>query len=76
MRTPQAVIDLEKRVRKEMEEGHKIGFGCWGVPEGVAYTFTRCEFYNKAREIGVITDEELSAIRNANALIWQRDLSD
>ncbi|HEU4649481.1 MAG TPA: hypothetical protein VFS33_10510 [Gemmatimonadales bacterium] len=70
------VMELEKRVGADMLAKHNIALGCWGVPDGATYTFTRAEFYRRAFELGVIDDVEYHRIRARNSLIWHRDLSD
>lgn len=70
------IAPLEARIRKDMLEKHNISEGCWGIPEGSQYTFTRSEFYNKALDLGVCTQEELNTIYRVLHSIWYRDLSD
>ena len=72
----QTILPLENRIKKDMLEQHNIAEGCWGIPEGAQYTFSRSEFYNKALKLGCCTQEEYNAIYRVLYTIWHRDLSD
>lgn len=69
-------LNLEKRVQADMLAQHNTAMGCWGVPDGAAYTFSRAEFFDKAKRLGVVSEDEYNQIRAANSGIWHRDLSD
>lgn len=70
------VRPIVERVQKDMLEQYNVSCGCWGVPDGAKWTFTRAEFYGKAYEYRLLNLEEFNRIHSYYGLVWQRDLSD
>lgn len=68
--------DRLREIEARMLTDHNIALGCWGIPEGATYTFTRRAFYGLARDKGVMTPEEHDSLARALASIWEYDLSD
>lgn len=66
------IRELEQR----MLEKHNLALGCWGVPDGSRWTYTRGEYLRECIKTGDITDEERELFEWYYRGLMQRDLSD
>ena len=71
-----ARLDILLRLKKELLETSNIALGCWGIPEGSNYTFTRRQWLQAAIDNNVGTSEEHNQLRFYWAGLMDRDLSD
>ena len=69
-------LEILQKLRTELLEKHNVALGCWGIPEGAQYTFTRREWLETAKKHGIGTSEELRELGFYWAGLLDRDLSD
>jgi len=55
---------------------HNLWLGVWDCPEGMQSTFSRQEFINRGKDMGVFSDDDCAVLVRAWASILWRDLSD